>query len=138
MEEAVLQMAAQIIETCAAVARQAWADLMEAPKGSSARSRFLRIILQAVAEEVKLLQSLGVMMRVPEEVVIGGMELEQRLHRLSDEDAAAAIALLDQICPPIAGATGGDGGGAQRPASLDRGVPVDSGQAPPADPPAPE
>jgi len=138
MEQAVLQMAAQIIETCDAVARQAWADLMEAPKGSSTRARFLRIILGAVAEQVKLLQSLGVMKRVPEEVVIGGFELEQRLQRLSDEDAAAAIALLDQICPPIEGATGGNGGRAQRPASVDREPPLDTRQAPPPDTTAPE
>jgi len=88
------------METCSAVMRQSWADLMEAPKGSVARARFLNIVLTTLRDQVKLLQSIGMMRHMPEEVVITEGDLDQRLQRLSNEDAAAAIALLDQICPP--------------------------------------
>jgi hypothetical protein len=100
LESAVLDAAAEIIEETNAVARQAWAEMMEAPKGSPARGRFLRIILTTLEDRVKLLQSLGVVKRVPEEVLIGGLEIERRLAQLTDEQANAALDFLDELLQP--------------------------------------
>jgi predicted DNA-binding protein (UPF0251 family) len=127
LEEAVLDAAAGIIETTNAVARQAWADLMDAPKGASSRGRFLRIVLSAKVEQIKLLQSLGVVKRVPEEVIIGGMELERQLQQLTDDQAEEALRYFGGLIAGDLSEAGGDGAGEERPALVDRSEPVDSG-----------
>jgi len=126
LEEAVLEAGAEIRETTNAISRQAWADLMEAPKGSPARGRFLRVILAALVEQTKLMQSLGIVKRVPEEVLIADIGVERDLQQLSDEEAAVAIDFLAQIRAGALPVLGPAGGEADEPAPLDRGEPVDS------------
>lgn len=133
LESAVLDTAAEIIGETNAVARQAWAELMEAPRGSPVRGRFLRIILTALESRVQLLQSLGVVKKAPEEVLIGKLELERRLHLLTDDQAAAALDFLGSVGAPGLGP--GDGGGPAGPAALDRAPPLDSDEGPPGNSP---
>ena len=127
LEAAVLDAGAEIRETTNAIARQAWADLMEAPKGSPTRGRFLRVVLAALVEQVKLMQSLGIVRRVPEEVLIAdvNLELERHLQQLSPDQTAQAIAFLAQLRTGALPAHGADGGEAEEPAPMDRSEPVD-------------
>lgn len=125
LEEAVLEAGAEIRETTNSISRQAWADLMEAPKGSPARGRFLRVILSALVEQVKLMQSLGIVKRVPEEVLIGDVGIERHLQQLSDEEAAAAIEFLAQVRAGALPVLEPPGGAADEPAAVDRSEPVD-------------
>ncbi len=50
----------------------------------------LNIVLKSIEQRVKILQSFGLMERVPEEVLLGGLDLR----RLSDSEAESALALL--------------------------------------------
>ena len=68
LEEAVLEAAAQVQTTSAEVTRHAWQEFLQAPKGSPSRARFLRTVLDAQNDQVHLLQSLGIVRRVPDEL----------------------------------------------------------------------
>jgi hypothetical protein len=61
------------MESCSnldAVERQAWSDIVSAAPGSSARSRFLTVVLAAIQARVKILQSLGLLQKVAEDVLV--------------------------------------------------------------------
>jgi len=61
----------EVIEECDAACRQAWTDLLAADEGSATRARFLRVLLDAITQRVKILQSLGMLKRVPDELLVG-------------------------------------------------------------------
>jgi hypothetical protein len=120
-EQAVLDAG---LEACAefdAATRQAWADCLAAPEGSPARARFLNIVLKSIEQRVKILQSLGLMERVPEEVLLGDLDLR----RLSDSEAESALAFLRSCAARAGGGAGGAAGGAAEPAAVDRGESAD-------------
>ena len=61
----------EVIEECDAACRQAWTDLLAADEGSATRAKFLRVLLDAITQRVKILQSLGMLKRVPDELLVG-------------------------------------------------------------------
>ena len=106
LEEAILEAASQVQTTSTEVARHAWQEFLQAPKGSLARARFLRIVLTCQDDLVRILQSLGVIKRAPDEVLVGGLEVERGLRQLTDEQAQEALDFLERI----AGGSESDGG----------------------------
>ena len=61
----------EVIEECDAACRQGWTDLLAADEGSATRAKFLRVLLDAITQRVKILQSLGMLKRVPDELLVG-------------------------------------------------------------------
>ncbi len=114
-EDAVLDAGLEACTELDAIVRQAWADCMAAPEGSATRARFLNVVLKSIEQRVKILQSLGLMEKVPEEVLLSGIDLRQ----LSDAEAESALAFL-RACSAGAGeGTDGAAGAAAQPASVD-------------------
>ncbi len=99
LEEAVLEAAAQVQATSTEVARHAWQEFLQAPKGSPARARFLRTVLDLQADQIRLLQSLGIVRRVPDELVIDnpGILMEREMRKLSPAQAQEAIDFLEAV-----------------------------------------
>jgi len=106
LEEAILEAAAQVQATSAEVARHAWQEFLQAPKGSPARARFLRIVLTCQDDMVRILQSLGIIKRAPDELLVGGLEVERGLRQLTDQQAQEALDFLERM----AGASENDHG----------------------------
>lgn len=121
-EEAVLDAGLEACTELDAATRQAWADCLAAPEGSPARARFLNIVLKSIEQRVKILQSLGLMEKVPEEVLIGDLDLS----RLSDAEARAVLAVVRAGREMAGRAAGGAAGDESEPQAVDRGEPVDS------------
>jgi len=116
------------LEACAefdAATRQAWADCLAAPEGTNTRARFLKVLLEAVAERVKIMQSLGLLDKVPEEVLFGDM-FGFDIRGLSDAEIRRALEFFRSLRAESGGGAGGDPAGAGGPQALDRGEPVDS------------
>jgi len=121
-ERAVVEAGLQAASELDAIVRQAWTDCLAAPDGSLARVGYLNLVLKSIGERLRILQSLGLMKKVPEEVLLGDLDLRQ----LSDSEAESALAFL-RACAARAGSeTGGAAGDAAEPPALDRGEPVDS------------
>ena len=112
------------LEACSeldAATRQAWAECLAAPEGSPARAKFLNIVLKTIEQRVKIMQSLGLLDKVPEEVLIGDLDLR----RLSDAEAESALAFL-RTCAARAGRElDGAAGAAAEPEAVDREQPAD-------------
>lgn len=70
-ESAALDAGIEVIDECDAACRQGWTDLLAAPEGSATRAKFLKVLLDAITQRVKILQSLGMLKRVPEELLVG-------------------------------------------------------------------
>lgn len=107
------------LDACAefdAATRQAWADCLAAPEGSPARAKFLNIVLKSIEQRVKILQSLGLMEKVPEEVLLGDLDLR----RLSDREAESALAFLRACAARAGGEAGGPAGRAAESQTVDR------------------
>jgi hypothetical protein len=121
-EESVLDAGLEACAELDAATRQAWADCLAAPEGSPARARFLNIVLKSIEQRVKILQSLGLMEKVPEEVLFGELDL----HQLSDGEARSALAFLRACAARARSEAGGAAGDAAEPEAVDRGEPVDS------------
>ena len=88
--EASLQAGVEVIEECDAVSRQAWSDLLAAPRGSATRAKFLTVLLTAVQRRNEILQSLGMLDRAAEEVIVS----DGSLRDLTDEEADRLAAML--------------------------------------------
>jgi len=112
LEEAIFEAATQVQATSTEVTRHAWQEFLQAPKGSLARARFLRIVLTSQDDLVRILQSLGIIKRVPDEVLVGGLEIERRLSQLTDQQAQEALDFLDGI---LGASEPHDGEGAEQP-----------------------
>jgi len=69
-QQATIDAAIEVTESCDAVCRQAWADLDAAEKGSFARAKFLTTILNAVRWKIEVLQAVGLLPRQPDEVIL--------------------------------------------------------------------
>jgi len=69
-QEAALQAGLEVIEECDAICRQAWSDLMAAPRGSATRAKFMTVLLTALQRRNEILQSLGMLDRAAEEVIV--------------------------------------------------------------------
>lgn len=90
-QEAAVQAGIEVIEECDAACRQAWSDLLAADPGSATRAKFLGVLLVAVARRVEILQSLGLLDRAAEEVVVHDAS---DIRDLTDEEATQLLTLL--------------------------------------------
>jgi len=122
-EKAVVDAGLQAASELDAIVRQAWTDCMAAPDGSLARVGYLNLVLKSISERLRILQSLGLMKKVPEELLLGDLDLRQ----LSDAEIQSALAFLRTCAADARGETGGGAEDAAESASLDRDEPVDSG-----------
>jgi len=68
--EASLDAGIEVMEECDAVSRQAWSDLLAAPRGSATRAKFMTVLLTAIQRRNEILQSLGMLERAADEVVV--------------------------------------------------------------------
>ncbi len=114
-EKAVIEAGLQTASELDAVVRQAWTDCLAAPDGSLARVGYLNLVLKATAERLRILQSLGLMKKVPEELLLGDLDLRQ----LSDAEIQSALAFLRTCAADARDGTGEDPGDAAQPAALD-------------------
>jgi len=64
--------------------------------GNAPEARSLNIVLKSIEQRVKILQSLGLMEKVPEEVLLGDLVLRQA----SDSEAESALAFLRALQDP--------------------------------------
>ena len=92
-QNAALDASIEVIEECAAVRRQAWSDLLSEPRGTSVRARLMSVLLQAIAREIEIRQSLGLLDRAAEEVIIG----DGSIRDLTDEETDKLIDHLKGI-----------------------------------------
>jgi len=90
--EAALQAATEVVEECEAISRQAWTDLLAAPRGSATRARFLAVLLNAVQQRNEILQSLGMLEKAPEEIVLTGGGIRS----ITDQEAEQILMMLKQ------------------------------------------
>jgi len=88
--EASLDAAIEVMEECDAICRQAWSDLMAAPRGSATRAKFMQVLLAALQRRTEILQSLGMLPREAEEVVF----TDGSIRDLTDEEADKLAARL--------------------------------------------
>jgi predicted DNA-binding protein (UPF0251 family) len=121
-EKAVVDAGLQAASELDAIVRQAWTDCMAAPDGSLARVGYLNLVLKSIGERLRILQSLGLMKKVPEEVLLGDLDLRQ----LSDSEAESALTFLRACARGAGGPAGGPAGGAAESQAVDRSEPVDS------------
>ena len=89
-QEAALEAGVEVIEECDAICRQAWSDLMAAPRGSATRAKFLTVLLTAVQRRNEILQSLGMLERAADEVIVH----DGSIRDLTDEETDQLIAML--------------------------------------------
>jgi len=85
--EASLNAGVEVIEECDAISRQAWSDLMAAPRGSATRAKFMGVLLTAVQRRNEILQSLGMLDRAADEVIV----TDGSIRDLTDEEADKVI-----------------------------------------------
>jgi hypothetical protein len=97
-QEAALQAGLEVIEECDAICRQAWSDLMAAPRGSATRAKFMTVLLTALQRRNEILQSLGMLNRAAEEVIVS----DGSVRDLTDEEA-------DKVIDHIKGLLRGEG-----------------------------
>jgi len=132
-EKAVVDAGLQAASELDAIVRQAWMDCMAAPEGSLRRVGYLNVVLKSIGERLAIMQSLGLMTKVPEEVLIGARDPSQ----LTDDQLAAAVAFFLSLSKDSVGVAG-EARLAPGPPALDRGQPVDPGQAAAGDSVPPE
>ena len=92
-QEAALEAGVEVIEECDAICRQAWSDLMAAPRGSATRAKFLTVLLTAVQRRNEILQSLGMLERAADEVIVH----DGSIRDLTDEETDKLIDHLKGI-----------------------------------------
>jgi AcrR family transcriptional regulator len=88
--EAALQAGVEVIEECDAISRQAWSDLLAAPRGSATRAKFMTVLLTAVQRRNEILQSLGMLDRAAEEVIV----TDSTIRDLADQEAEQILVVL--------------------------------------------
>jgi len=114
-EKAVVAAGLQAAAELDAIVRQAWTDCMAAPDGSIARVGYLNLVLKSIGERLRILQSLGLMKKVPEELLLGDLDLRQ----LSDAEIQSALAFIRSCAADARGGTGDSPGDAPEPESVD-------------------
>ena len=90
-QQATIDAAIEVTESCDAVCRQAWADLDAAEKGSFARAKFLNTILNAVRWKIEVLQAVGLLPRQPDEMILTE---GSGIRDLSDQEGDKLLAML--------------------------------------------
>jgi len=89
-QEAALNAGIEVIEECDAISRQAWSDLLAAPRGSATRAKFMAVLLNALQRRNEILQSLGMLERAADEVIVH----DGSIRDLTDEETDKLIAML--------------------------------------------
>ncbi len=100
-QSAALDACIEVMEECTAVRRQAWADLLSEDKGTMIRARLMMVLLQAISREIEIRQSLGLLDRAAEEVIVS----DGSIRDLTDEEANR---LVDHLKGIIRGGGGGE------------------------------
>ncbi len=86
-QNAALDASIEVIEECAAVRRQAWSDLLTEPRGTTVRARLMSVLLQAIGREIEIRQSLGLLDKAAEEVIVS----DGSVRDLTDDEADKVI-----------------------------------------------
>jgi hypothetical protein len=89
-QNAALDASIEVIEECAAVRRQAWSDLLTEPRGTTVRARLMSVLLQAIGREIEIRQSLGLLDRAAEEVILS----DGSVRDLTDEETDKLLAAV--------------------------------------------
>ena len=89
-QSAALDASIEVIEQCRAVQRQAWADLLAEAKGTTIRARLMSVLLQAIGREIEIRQSLGLLDRAAEEVIVS----DGSIRDLTDEETDKLLAAV--------------------------------------------
>ena len=124
--------AMEALEEANAIMRQAWTDLVTAPAGSPVRAGFLNVLLKALGRRIEILQSLGLLDKAPEGILIGDLDL----NRLSDDELAGTLADIRQRIDQARAPRGIDSGAAAEPRALDAGESGYQDEGQDGDPPA--
>lgn len=100
-QNAALDATIEVIEECEAARRQAWSDLLATEAGGG-RAKFLSILLSAISKEIEIRQSLGLLDRAAEELIVRDTEMLREVLDLfrefvNPEQWDAALARLDEI-----------------------------------------
>jgi transposase len=119
----VLNLAAEMWTQLSSVLREAWVTVQASGETSPVRVRALNTVRATVKDMADILQSLGLLPKAPDEVVISARDPAQ----LNDTQLEAAVAFfltLSSNSPEI----GDDAGNPEEPASVDRDEPADPDQ----------
>src|SRR5512140_2343442 len=101
-QEHVLSFAAEMWGQLSSVLREAWVSVQAAESASPVRVRALNLVRTTVREMAEILQSLGLLPKAPEEVVVGTRDVTQ----LNDSQLEAAVAFFLSLTPDRAELTG--------------------------------
>ena len=116
----VLHLAAEMWAQLSSVLREAWVSVQAAGTDSPVRVRALNAVRATVKDMADILQSLGLLPKAPEEVLISAKDPGQ-LNDVQLEAAVAFFLTLSSDSPEI----GADVGGAEEPEALDRAESAD-------------
>jgi len=106
-QNAALDASIEVIEQCRAVQRQAWSDLLSEPRGTTVRARLMSVLLQAIAREIEIRQSLGLLDRAAEEVIVSDSSTRDLTAQERDK-------LLGAIKAELRSRNGGEVAGGQK------------------------
>ncbi len=116
----VLRLAAEMWSQLSSALREAWVSVQAAPEASPVRVRALNTVRGTIKDMADIMQSLGLLPRAPEEVVISARDPGQ----LSDDQLEAAVAFFLSLSEDR-GPAEPDAGEPAGPPALDRGEPAD-------------
>jgi len=116
----VLLLAAEMWSQLSSVLREAWVSVQAAGTGSPVRVRALNTVRATVRDMADILQSLGLLPKAPEEVLISAKDPGQ-LNDVQLEAAVAFFLTLSSDSPEI----GADAGEQAEPETLDRAESAD-------------
>lgn len=116
----VLHLAAEMWAQLSSVLREAWVSVQAAGTDSPVRVRALNTVRATVKDMADILQSLGLLPKAPEEVLISAKDPGQ-LNDVQLEAAVAFFLTLSSDSPEI----GTDAGGQAEPEALDRAESAD-------------
>jgi transposase len=116
----VLSVATEMYSQLSAVLREAWATVQAADLAAPVRVRALNTVRATIRDMADILQSLGLLPKAPEEVIVSAQDPGQ----LNDAQLEAAVAFFLSLSSDRRPALPGAGEPA-RPAGLDRAEPAD-------------
>jgi transposase len=116
----VMHMAVEMCSQLSSVLREAWATVQAADLAAPVRVRALNTVRATIRDVADILQSLGLLPKAPEEVIVNAQDPGQ----LNDAQLEAAVAFFLSLSSDRRPALPGAGEPA-RPAGLDRAEPAD-------------
>ncbi len=119
-QRSVLHMATELYAQLGAVLREAWVSVQAAQEDSPVRVRALNTVRATVKDMADILQSLGLLPKAPEEVMLSAKDPGQ----LSDAQLEAAVAFFLTLSADRPEASPGTGEPPE-PEALDRAEPAD-------------